>query len=211
MTIHAPFIESLNSTDLQKASETLLKLSPELVGCNNWPDQYPETPTVYVRVAHNNKEIFVRFDVEEHYTVAHVEKDNGEVWYDSTCEFFITFDDLGYYNIETTCIGKVLLGFQKTLPDQILGSTDSINRLPSLGTETFDEKVGDNKWNLTYAVPLSAFWKHNLTSLHGVKAHCNFYKCGDSLSKPHFITWRPIKNPKPFFHMPEFFGEIDFE
>lgn len=211
MSIHAPFIEALDSSNLQSASEMLLKVNSEIVGCNNWKDQYPETPKVCVRVAHNNKEIFVRFDVEEHYTAAHVDKDNGEVWNDSTCEFFITFDKEYYYNIETTCIGRVLLGYQKRLPDQILGPTDSIKRLPSLGTETFDEKVGDNKWSLTYSIPLSAFWKSTLTNLHGVKANCNFYKCGDSLTKPHFLSWRPITNPKPFFHMPEFFGDIDFE
>ena len=211
MALYAPYIEALDSLDLQSASQILLELNPEFIGCNNWKDQFPETPKVLVRVAHNNKEIFVRFDVEERYTAARIETDNGKVWFDSSCEFFINFDELDYYNIEMTCIGKVLLGFHNKLINSILGNTESIKRLPSLGTNTFDEKIGDNKWNLTYSIPISSFWKNNLTSLHGVKARCNFYKCGDGLTKPHFLSWKPISNPKPFFHLPQFFGEIYFE
>lgn len=211
-SMYAPFIEELDSSNLQQASRLLLQIKPEFVSCNNWYDQFPETPKVIVRVAHNNSEIFVRFDVEERFTAARIESDNGKVWFDSTCEFFINFNDLEYYNIEMTCIGKVLLGFHNRLIDyNVLGSTDSIKRLSSLGTNTFNERIGDNKWNLTYSIPLSAFWKHNLTSLHGVNARCNFYKCGDGLTKPHFLSWAPISSPKPFFHLPQFFGDIYFE
>lgn len=210
MKVIVEYDDQLQSSNLQDAQEKLSKLSPIEVSCNNWPDQFPETPKVSVRLLHNNKEIFVRFDVEEKYTMARVENDNGQVWTDSTCEFFISFDEKTYYNIEMTCIGKVLIGYRSNIEPQ-LGSTDSIKRLPSLGTEPFAERIGDNKWSLTYSVPIIAFWKHNLTELHGVKARGNFYKCGDNLTKPHFLSWSPIKYPTPNFHLPEFFGEISFE
>ncbi|HEX8038127.1 MAG TPA: carbohydrate-binding family 9-like protein [Chryseosolibacter sp.] len=38
----------------------------------------------------------------------------------------------------------------------------------------------------------------------------DFYKCGDNLPEPHFITWNDVKAPKPDFHLPEFFGRINF-
>lgn len=211
MALSAPFIENLDSDDLKSASEILLDLDPEFVSCNNWKEQFPETPKVLVRVAHNDKEIFVRFDVEERYTAACIKEDNGKVWFDSACEFFINFDDFDYYNIEMTCIGKVLLGYHNKLIKSILGPTENIKRYTSLGTQPFDEKVGDNKWNLTYSIPISSFWKHNLKNLRGVKATCNFYKCGDGLTKQHFLSWTPIHTPKPFFHVPQYFGEIYFE
>ena len=39
----------------------------------------------------------------------------------------------------------------------------------------------------------------------------NLYKCGYNLSHPHFLSWRPIRTEKPYFHRPEFFGEVTFE
>ena len=39
----------------------------------------------------------------------------------------------------------------------------------------------------------------------------NFYKCGDMLSKPHFLSWNPIDTPSPDFHVPASFGLLTFE
>ena len=39
----------------------------------------------------------------------------------------------------------------------------------------------------------------------------NVYKCGDNLSQPHFLSWQPIHTDKPNFHVPQFFGEVEFE
>ena len=39
----------------------------------------------------------------------------------------------------------------------------------------------------------------------------NFYKCGDHLSVPHFLSFAPIGVPKPDFHRPEFFCTLEFE
>ncbi len=38
----------------------------------------------------------------------------------------------------------------------------------------------------------------------------NFYKCGDKLTVPHFVTWNSIGTNKPDFHQPKFFGELYF-
>ena len=39
----------------------------------------------------------------------------------------------------------------------------------------------------------------------------NFYKCGDELQTPHFLSWNPIKIENPDFHRPDFFGTLEFE
>ena len=51
---------------------------------------------------------------------------------------------------------------------------------------------------------------HSLTDWSGLKAKVNLYKCGDKLSQPHFLSWKPISAPKPDFHLPEFFEQIKF-
>ena len=211
MTLRIRFIPKLNSTNLQNASEELYKLNPEYVSNNNWSDQFPETPEVMFRIAHNNKEIFVRFDVKEKYTLAKYGEDQGEIWTDSACEFFISFDKVNYYNIEMNCIGKALMGYKKQGEELVYGKTDLLKRLASLGSDTFEERIGNNQWTLTYCVPIEAFWNHNIKELHCLKVRCNFYKCGDNLTKPHFLSWKPINTPTPNFHVPEFFGDAEFE
>jgi hypothetical protein len=45
----------------------------------------------------------------------------------------------------------------------------------------------------------------------GKKMRGNFYKCGDELSVPHFVSWTKINTPNPSFHVPECFGGLEFE
>lgn len=33
----------------------------------------------------------------------------------------------------------------------------------------------------------------------------NFYKCGDDLPAPYYLSWNKIIAPKPDFHYPDFF------
>ena len=39
----------------------------------------------------------------------------------------------------------------------------------------------------------------------------NFYKCGDDTTKPHYISWNPVKSINPDFHRPEHFGILNFQ
>lgn len=183
------------------------------VGCVNWPGQFPAKPSVRFAMAHTGGEILLKFFVAEDYTLGRVTEDNGEVWTDSCVEFFIAFDDTGYYNLECTCIGRALLGFRKqrdVFAHASQETIDTISRKPSLGTEPFDEKRG-LEWTLEITLPAGAFFRHGIADVSGLKARGNFYKCGDNLTVPHFLSWNPIDNPTPNFHLEEFFGEIEFE
>lgn len=183
------------------------------VACVNWPAEFPANPDVKFAVAHTGTEILLKFFVDEEYTRGCVAQDNGRVWTDSCVEFFVSFDETGYYNLECTCTGRVLLGFRKQRENcTMAGQTvmDSIRRNPSLGTELFTEKRG-TAWTLEIVLPVSAFFKHRIGSLSGMAVRGNFFKCGDELPVPHFLSWQPIDNPKPDFHLEKFFGEIVFE
>lgn len=79
------------------------------------------------------------------------------------------------------------------------------------GDENFEEREGDNHWWLIVAIPATALFKHSFKNLSGIKVKANLYKCGDHLSKPHFLSWQPIDTPEPNFHVPQFFTELEFQ
>lgn len=206
-------IGALNSQDLTEASSLLDEVSAQPVACNNWQESYPYSPDVKFRMAHNGSELFIKFTVTEGYTMAKVTEDNGEVWTDSCVEFFLALDDTGYYNFEFTCIGKALLGFRKERPAAVHATPEimaSIKRFATLGNGNFDERKGENHWELTVALPATALFRHGISEWTGVKATANVYKCGDNLSKPHFLSWQPIDTPAPDFHVARCFTEVDF-
>jgi hypothetical protein len=60
-------------------------------------------------------------------------------------------------------------------------------------------------------VPVSAYWQSGLETFRGVEARGNFYKCGDNLTIPHYLSWNPVEAEMPNFHMPFYFGDIHFE
>lgn len=181
----------------------------------NWPDEYPYAPDAGFAIAHTGDTICIRFYVDEEYTMAMVTEDNGEVWTDSCVEFFINFDDSGYYNFEFNCIGTILLGFRKEKVDAVHAGGEILGRIrrsSTLGKKPFTEAESKSvgHWELSVRIPAGAFFRHDIKSFDGVTARANFYKCGDNLSHPHFLSWNPINNPAPDFHLEEFFGGIGF-
>ena len=183
------------------------------IACVNWPKEYPYAPTVTFAMVHDGENIYLQYEVHETCTMARVTEDNGEVWTDSCVEFFFAPDDTGYYNLECTCIGRILLGYHSA--DTTILATPkvltAIERLPSLGTEPFAERTGNNQWRITLKIPKTSFFRHHIPSWEGMEARANFYKCGDKLSRPHFLSWSPIDYPKPNFHLPAFFAPVHFE
>ncbi|MGL4293894.1 MAG: carbohydrate-binding family 9-like protein [Bacteroidales bacterium] len=180
----------------------------------NWPDAFPYKPVVNVKIAHNGLEMLLHFSVKEKNTMAKVRQDNGQVWTDSCCECFLSFDDSGYYNLEVNCIGTALFAYRETKENATHAPTEIMNtirRYASLGTNPFDEIKGDNNWTLTIAIPAKTFFAHKIQSFEEAEAKINIYKCGDNLSEPHFVSLFPIKTEKPNFHVPAFFKTAHFE
>jgi hypothetical protein len=212
--IEVPFIPDADvrsAASLQAVADTL---PAHAVACCNWPDAYPYVPETALRLFHAGSHLILDYTVREQCTAAHVREDLGEVWTDSCCEFFLQPRGTGnYYNIEATCIGRILIGWRPGregavhAPQALL---DKVLRYPSLGREPFEEKVGDNRWRLTLAIPAEALFADALTTFSGLEARFNCYKCGDHLSQPHYVSLAPIATPAPDFHRPEYFTEIKF-
>lgn len=180
----------------------------------NWKD-YPYKPEVSFRIAHTGKEILLHYKVKEASIRAVADKDNGRVWEDACVEFFLSpGSDSCYYNFECNCIGKLLIQGGIVNESRPLANPETlgkVKRWSSLGAVPFEERTGEGSWELTMVIPVSAFFKHSIDSLDGKTMKGNFYKCGDKLQTPHFLSWSPIRLERPMFHCPAFFGTLHFE
>jgi len=177
----------------------------------NWA-KYPYRPEATFRIAHTGEAVLLNCQINEADIKAVCDRDNGNVWEDSCVEFFISFKKDLYYNIECNCIGKILIGKGSgkqgriRLPEELLKKVD---RWSSLGDSPLENLSGD--WEVSLVIPKEIFYPDITNSFDKIKAKGNFYKCGDCLQTPHFLSWNPIQNETPNFHLPRFFGELLFE
>jgi len=202
--------------DNPKAEELSLQFDKSAVPFHridtvNWKS-YPYCPEASFRIAHNGETLLLNYRINESDIKAVCNHDNGKVWEDSCVEFFISFTEDSYYNIECNCIGKILIakGADKEnrmlLPEAMLKKVD---RWSSLGDLPMENRSGD--WEISLVIPQAIFYPEITDTFNNVKAKGNFYKCGDCLQTPHFLSWNPIQWETPNFHRPEFFGELRFE
>ncbi|HEX2968003.1 MAG TPA: carbohydrate-binding family 9-like protein [Bacteroidales bacterium] len=179
----------------------------------NWKD-FSYKPEVKFAIAYSDHEIFLKYYVREEFFKAEKTITNEMVCEDSCVEFFVSpeYDGL-YYNIEFNAIGTCLLGTGHGRSDSERADPlviSKIRRLASAGVKPVKEKQGDFNWSLTIAIPLEVFFRHNIKELTGKTFMANFYKCGDKLKMPHYVTWNPIGTEKPDYHRPEYFGAVKF-
>lgn len=182
----------------------------------DWADEYPYCPRVGFRISHAGRCIMLHYRVAEQSVAAVAAADNGNVWEDSCVEFFFMPDggDGIYYNIECNCAGRILVGAGRDRHDRELAPPEllaGVTRWASLGSEPFAERVGETAWEVVLSIPLDTFFKHSLVSLSGSRVGANFFKCGDRLRQPHFVSWNRVEAPSPDFHRPECFGSLLFE
>ncbi|HLF33698.1 MAG TPA: carbohydrate-binding family 9-like protein [Cyclobacteriaceae bacterium] len=177
----------------------------------NWLN-YPYQPVVEFTMAWSESRLFLYYHVTEDSVMARTGEDNGPVWKDSCVEFFVSPGGNGhYYNFEFNCIGACLLAYGDSRKDREFAGPEilsRIKRVSSLGNKTFEEINGSHEWDLYIEIPADAFFKHPDFKFRKSLMKGNFYKCGDDLSKPHYLTWSPINTDKPDYHRPEFFGNI---
>lgn len=186
----------------------------EEISCINWPEKFPHGANVKFRISHDGDAIHVEYAVCEDSSLALTLLDNGPVWEDSCVEFFICFSENGYYNLEANCIGTILLAKRKSRAENVVHATNDIlsliGRKSSLKRAPFSEQsIG--KWTLRLDIPKEAFFLDGISTLSGLNASMNLYKCADKLLVPHYLSWNPISTLHPDFHRPEFFREVLFE
>lgn len=211
-------VKKINVDDVVKAHDVAALLDRaqieyQPVDVVNWP-AYPYCPEVRFRIGHTGEAVLLQYKVKEKSVCARFGTDNDPVYKDSCVEFFIApADDRIYYNLECNCIGTILLGGGEP-GDRNRATTDTMDRVDrwaALGTLPFEERTGDTEWEVCLVVPASVFYMHPPVGLSGRTVRANFYKCGDDLTTPHFLSWNPIDAATPNFHLPDFFGSLYFE
>ncbi|TDO00040.1 carbohydrate-binding family 9-like protein [Sunxiuqinia elliptica] len=168
---------------------------------------------VNFKIAHNDTHILLHYTVREDEILARYSRHNEPVYTDSCVEFFIVFDgEENYYNFEFNSLGTCL---SANGPDREKRTPQSIEQLSKIKTQTKIQRLNGQEsprfeWQLSIQLPIELFGNSQLSKLSGKKARANFYKCGDDLSKPHFLSWNNIETPQPDFHQPPYFGEVVF-
>ncbi len=212
--LQVTYIETLEKVSLNNASLLLENLADlHRLECINWKE-YPNRPAVGFRIGHTEDMVLLKFYVTENSIRALETEVNGKVYQDSCVEFFISMDGHNYYNFEFNCIGTPHVAWGEGRHGRQHLSPEVVRKIQvrsSLGTAPFDVRTGDFTWELVTLIPASVLVNDPGLSFAGLAAFANFYKCGDELPEPHFVTWSPVPTPQPDFHRPEFFGKIDFE
>jgi len=191
-----------------------------LITLENYMGERPvHFPVTEVKLRYDMDNVYVIFRVMDRYIRAVEKKINGRVWEDSCVEFFFTpGPDIkrGYFNFEANCKGVFLLKYNLGNGTSGFVSEEdckSINISHSLTRDVEEEYTEPETWIMEYSIPFSLLSKYMQVDIPGpgVSWRANFYKCGDKTSHPHWLTWAPVDYPRPKFHLPEFFGRLDFE
>jgi len=169
-----------------------------------------------VRLLYEPEALHLLFVAEDAHSFALARELNGKVCKDSCVEFFANpWPDEGsaYFNCEVNCCGALHLGFRSPDGDTRYVTRDQAARIgirSSLPGPAKDESPDDAEWRLYLCLPCSV-----LSDLCGREVafagrwRGNFYRCGGR-TEPQHACWNPIGAPRPSFHRPAEFGELQF-
>lgn len=190
--------------------------SVQALEVNNFIRENPEfKPDVKAKMMYNSENLYVIFKVEDKFVRSITTQINGPVWKDSAVEFFFSpnTSNASYFNLEVNCGGTALLGYNTTpkvkpaLED--IRAIEIAHSMPAVVDPEIKDAV---TWTIEYRIPISMLRKYTAVTepKKGVKWRANFYKIAEINSNPHHASWSPILHPKPTFHLPQYFGEIEF-
>ncbi len=183
-------------------------------------DKPEHFPKAQAKLLYDDDNLYVFFRVEDQYIRAIAEETHGKVWQDSCVEFFFTPDaklENTYFNLETNCGGTMLFRYNdknnNTEKYVEVADCEKVEVCHSLPKIIADEISEPTTWTLSYKLPLDVIGRYSKMTKpqHGVIWKANFYKCADKTSHPHWLSWSPVDAPTPNFHLPQYFGVLEFE
>lgn len=171
-------------------------------------------PSAEAKMSYDDDFIYVIYRVKDRYVRSITEKINGPVWKDSAVEFFFSPEadnPINYFNLEINCGGTPLLHHKKNRPT--VEDIQKIEIKASLPKVVDPEIKQPITWTISFKIPLNMLEKYTnvVRPKPGVAWRANFYKIAEINTNPHYITWNEVKNDKPQFHLPKFFGILKFE
>ena len=189
------------------------------ISLDHYMGKKPEhRPNTQVKMAYDDEAVYVIFRVEDRYVRALTKEHQKGVCQDSCVEFFFAPGPdvaAGYFYLEMNCGGVMLFRFNG--PNKVVAfkkdEYDAMSIAHSLPRTVDPEIQNPVTWTLEYRLPLTLLRKACPVASPGpgVTWRANFYKCADDSSHPHWLTWSPVDNPTPQFHLPKFFGALNFQ
>ena len=176
-------------------------------------------PSTFAKLLYDEENIYGIFLVKDKFVHCLVQETNGHVSGDPCVEFFFSPDEsnpLYYFNLEINCGGVPLMQYvtvprkeHQFLDENDIGKVEIAHSLPK---KVFPEIENDTIWTIEFKLPMKILKQHGEIShpRPGVKWNANFYKTASTTSNPHYLTWSLVNNPKPDFHLPQFFGILEF-
>mgnify|MGYP002517512377 CR=1 FL=1 len=170
----------------------------------NWVQQFPAAPETQFTLAHTDEMLYVRYEVKGEVPLATKTHDLELVNEDACVEIFIAdADNTHYWNFEFNPAGVCNASHRKERKVDVV----RLNAEQLQSIKRFPLQLCAAHWSLLVGIPF-ALIDLDLTHEHARRA--NLYKCGDKTAMKHYASWNPINAPAPAFHLPEFFGEIQF-
>lgn len=170
----------------------------------NWKEQYPIAPETKFTLVHTDEMFYVRFEVKGEVPLSTKTNDLELVNEDACVEIFIgDKDNTHYWNFEFNPAGVCNASHRKERKVDVV----RLNAEQLQSIKRFPVQLCAAHWSLLVGIPFS------LINLDRTKEHsrrANLYKCGDKTAMKHYASWNPIEAEAPAFHLPEFFGEIQF-
>lgn len=169
------------------------------------------SPKAYGQIAYlENYGIIIGMTAQESNPLRTHTKKDSPVYQDSALEAFLDFapqqPEKGYFNFEMNANGAMLSEF---------GVSKKRKKLSGLTSFTADcsARIEENSWSVLLKIPLELINDfYGITSLQqGDMFACNFYKISEDPSIEHYISYSPIDNPTPNFHLPKYFATAIIE
>jgi len=143
------------------------------------------------------------------------------VYQDACIEFFVhPAGSVGYFNFEFNAGGALLCSYVtdptrtgtglKVSQRLSLDDCKSVQIRSSLPSCIEPELPDPVEWTLQFFIPYAVMEKYTTfpRPSAGDSWRCNFYKCAENNSHPHWASWQPLEGLN--FHQPDGFGKLEF-
>ncbi|RYF11182.1 MAG: hypothetical protein EOO42_21645 [Flavobacteriales bacterium] len=186
---------SKEQTGIAQLSMILNSYEQQKIDQLSWPE-YQYAPKASFVIGYVDDFLCIKYYVCEHTIAATQNLPNSTVYKDTCVEFFIAFDNSDfYYNLEFNCIGTCQAGYGNAKTDRI--DLDPLV-IDQITYQSNIKKVNGSKtiqWELTLKIPFAVFsYHHHIEQFKNSRCRVNFYKCGDELPKPHYLSWNIFYN-----------------
>ncbi|MFN6373704.1 MAG: carbohydrate-binding family 9-like protein [Chitinophagia bacterium] len=177
-------------------------------------------PKVEAKMGYDQSNIYVIFQVKDKFVQSRILEYNGSVSTESCVEFFFAPDEnrpLSYFNLEINAGGTPLIFYitkpmseVQRLKKEEIELIEIAHSLPRVVYPEIQEPV---TWTIECRIPISLLEKYTPVTRpeKGKQWKANFYKTGSRTSNPNYMTWALVDFPRPNFHLPQYFGTIQFK